>query len=503
MKKNVYILPFLLVGLLPLCALLSASLFWQSFIALSVGYEIFYALLIAAQMFFVFYLGVLFKNKKAPTKAQMCYGALVAIGLIFVFFAGLFVFIHVLPVGSMFACMFSSIAACVYYFVFYVRTLIRFFNAYPVRNGVISAAISLVSTVAILLSFLLTPRFLNGDSEDDVVKGTPSTDTWAATDTYDIANTAVLEKDPSRDFVILNITDVQLCDYDFNPLLATYKSTFALIEEMVRQMNPDLITVSGDIGCGYEFATKQITAFLDSLEIPWAPVFGNHDHQPHTADSLRTADIFMEGKYCLFKKGDASLGVGNYIINVREGDRVVQSILMMDSHNQAEYEIDGKIKKGYAHFNKAQVDWYKWAIEGVQAYGNGETVESTVIAHIPVLAFAEAYEAYVDDPNTKDYKNGSWKVEGAFGTMTEKDVSAGLEDPYGFFDAIVEAGSTKNFVVGHDHKNNFSLVYKGVRLTYALNTGAGCYYSPRFNGGTTLTVDSSGNVTVVHHYFEK
>ena len=32
-----------------------------------------------------------------------------------------------------------------------------------------------------------------------------------------------------------------------------------------------------------------------------------------------------------------------------------------------------------------------------------------------------------------------------------------------------ELGSTKGVFVGHDHKNNFSLLYKGIRLTYGMS----------------------------------
>lgn len=498
MKKNVYIFHFILVGLLPFCAILTASLFWQAFCALSVFHEILYLLLAAAQMLFVFYLGILFKYKKAPSKAQLCFSALVATGLPFAFFAALFVFVKVFPVGSMIACILAAAIAAVYYLVFYVRTLIRFVRTYPFPNGVCAAALSLLSTGTILLVFVLPPHLFEGNREKNAIAGTPSVDAWTSETDYDINQTIILEKDPSKNFVILNLTDVQLCDYDFNPLLGTAKDTFALIDEMVRRTNPDLITVSGDISCGYEFSAKQITAFLDSFEIPWAPVFGNHDHEVHTATPLYTADIFMEGKHCLFKKGEASLGIGNYIINVKEGERVVQSILLMDSHNEAEYEINGKLKTYYAHFWEEQVAWYKWAVQGVQAYGNGEVVKSTVIAHIPLPAYADAYEEMIDDE-----KNGSWKTEDAFGAMKDAGVNSGLTDPHGFFEAMVEAGTTENYVAGHDHKNSFSVVYKGIRLTYALNTGAGCYYSPRFNGATTLALNGQGRVTVTHHHLDK
>lgn len=70
----------------------------------------------------------------------------------------------------------------------------------------------------------------------------------------------------------------------------------------------------------------------------------------------------------------------------------------------------------------------------------------------------------------------------------------------GFFDLIKEKGSTKNVLCGHDHVNDYSILYQGVRLTYTLKVGAGCYWEPELNGGTVLTVDGSGSASVAHHF---
>lgn len=503
MKKNLYIFHFVLIGLLPLCASLTASLFWQAFCAFSVFHEVLYALLAMIQLFFVAYLGVLFRTKAAPQKPQLLACVAIALGLAAVCALALLLFLKVIPVGSLIACYIMAVMCLLYYGFFYVRTLMRFAHAYPKPNGAFALSLALLSVGVLALVFVLNPLAFQGNRPSHATQGEASKDTWSENDAYLLSDTIVLEKDPSRDFVILNLTDIQLCDYDFNPLLGTAKETFALIEEMVDRTKPDLITLSGDISCGYTYAAEQITRFLDSLQIPWAPVFGNHDHEVHTATPLHTADIFMKGSFCLFKKGDPSLGIGNYIINVKEGERVVQSILLMDTHNKAEYEINGKLKKDYAHFWESQVAWYQWAVEGVQAYGGGQTVKSTVVAHIPLPAYSEAYEEHVDDENTKDYQNGSWEVEGAFGVIMDSQVNSGLSDPHGFFEAMVSSGSTENYICGHDHKNNFSVLYRGVRLTYSLNTGAGCYYSKRLNGATSLAVSGQGSVSITHHYLDK
>ena len=40
------------------------------------------------------------------------------------------------------------------------------------------------------------------------------------------------------------------------------------------------------------------------------------------------------------------------------------------------------------------------------------------------------------------------------------------EHNYGFFDKALALGSTQGMFCGHDHLNNFSINYKGIRLSY-------------------------------------
>ena len=48
--------------------------------------------------------------------------------------------------------------------------------------------------------------------------------------------------------------------------------------------------------------------------------------------------------------------------------------------------------------------------------------------------------------------------------------------------------------------NNFSINYRGVRLTYALKTGPGAYWEPEMNGGTVIKIGSRGLCDMYHEY---
>ena len=71
-----------------------------------------------------------------------------------------------------------------------------------------------------------------------------------------------------------------------------------------------------------------------------------------------------------------------------------------------------------------------------------------------------------------------------------------------FFDLIKELESTKNIICGHDHDNNYSLLYDGVRLTYAVKTGnAGYYPSDDLIGFTSLTISDNGSACVEQNFY--
>ena len=67
---------------------------------------------------------------------------------------------------------------------------------------------------------------------------------WSVEQTYTDEYAFSVEKDPNRDFVILNITDVQLKKwqaYSEEGELAT-----KIMDKLVEQTKPDLITMTGD-----------------------------------------------------------------------------------------------------------------------------------------------------------------------------------------------------------------------------------------------------------------
>ena len=65
------------------------------------------------------------------------------------------------------------------------------------------------------------------------------------------------------------------------------------------------------------------------------------------------------------------------------------------------------------------------------------------------------------------------------------------------FETMVELGSTKGVFVGHDHMNNFTVDYRGIRLSYGLSCDHNIYVVP-FRGGQLIHVKRDGSFTTQH-----
>lgn len=362
----------------------------------------------------------------------------------------------------------------------------------------VSVILAAVLIVGVVLGILWFP-----------VKGETTNEFWLSTQPYRLEDTVILQKEPGKDFKILNLADVQYSDtLDIGKRAYTEET----IRKLIEQTQPDLITMTGDQTwtAMQKQSAKHLVAFMDSFKIPWAPVFGNHDGEGN-ADKNWLADQYMASEYCLFKKGPNNIGgVGNYIINIMEGDKIIQSLIMMDSGQGRSYpedpdqtnpiymyadELDGgeyvlnadgtrkqaQVGTDYEFISETQVDWYKWAINGATAANGGETPESIAFFHI---ALPEYYYAYLQ------WKESGYDASMGFGEKREQVCCPKVNT--GLFAVMQELGSTKNVVVGHDHINTYSVLYEGIRLTYGLKTGDRCYRDEDLNGGTLLTISQDG-----------
>ena len=150
-------------------------------------------------------------------------------------------------------------------------------------------------------------------------------------------------------------------------------------------------------------------------------------------------------------------GRSNQLIEILNPDgSLKQALFLLDSN-----DYTGEGVNVYDFIHDDQVDWYAKEVQRLNSE-EGKVVPSMVFFHIPLQEYRTAYQLY---------EQGSDEVSYFFGANNEEmmDKVCCSDYPSKLFDTLVELGSTKAAFCGHDHYNNISLEYKGIRLTYGMS----------------------------------
>ena len=179
------------------------------------------------------------------------------------------------------------------------------------------------------------------------------------------------------------------------------------------------------------------------------------------------------------------MGRNNQLIQIRNADGGLNSALFLIDSNA--YVGQGFSK--YDYIRDEQVDWYAETVLRMNAEA-GRTVPSYCFFHIPLQEYETAYDLYLA---------GSDEVRYWFGSNDEGEICASGY-PSKLFDTALELGSTRGFFCGHDHYNNMSLEYKGMRLTYGMSIDylvmPGIARKTKQRGATLIILDANGEMTV-------
>lgn len=303
-------------------------------------------------------------------------------------------------------------------------------------------------------------------------------------ETVQIENQLIPEKDENgyytfttdENFKVLQLSDVHIG----GGWISTKKDAMALnaVAAMVTAEKPDLVIITGDIaypvpvqaGTFNNLSGARIFATLmEKLGVYWAISFGNHDTESYSYYSREKIADFYENsgfKYCLFQSGPEDIdGYGNYVINVKNTQgQLTQALFIIDSHSYIDSDPFGIFWK-YDNIQENQVVWYEETLEKLTAQNAGKQFKSSAFFHIPLTEHNDAWFEYANN-GFENTQNVSY-IHGDAGE-SDKMVYCGIGEDR-LFEAMLEHGSTKAVFFGHDHKNNFSLEYKGIRMSYAMS----------------------------------
>jgi 3',5'-cyclic AMP phosphodiesterase CpdA len=308
----------------------------------------------------------------------------------------------------------------------------------------------------------------------------------------------VFTKKKAQDFKILQLTDLHFgCGF-----LSRKSDKLAnnAVIELVERVKPDLIILTGDnvypipIFSGSFNNMRQskfVAKLMESFEIPWTMVFGNHDTEPfstHTREDL--CELYSKQKHCLLTRGDKNIfGVGNHIIKLNNEDDTINNCLVMLDSNMY---LKKSFFSTFDNIHDDQIDWYKENITKIS--GTSDLAKSLAFFHMPLVEYRDAWAklkmGHLDE------------VTYHLGTINEINDHIGFSrrKKGNFFEEMVKFGSLKGCFCGHDHLNNISMTYKGIRLTYGMAIDFLAYRGIRKKytnrGGTVIYIkdDSSFDV---------
>lgn len=325
---------------------------------------------------------------------------------------------------------------------------------------------------------------------------------------------------------VMQLTDVHIG----GGFLSSKKDSLAMnaVAAMVTAEKPDLVIVTGDVSYPVPFqagtfnnlsSARIFAALMDSLGVYWTLGYGNHDTEAYSyygREALSELYGSEDYKYCIFENGPDDVdGLGNQIVNVKNSDGIItQALYILDSHSYVDGDVLGIMWK-YDNIHENQVQWYKDTIKALNAENNeilkklgkeeSSDIKSAAFFHIPLTEQKDAWYEYAEN-GFKDTEN----VKHHYGVAGEsgKVVYSGIGEDE-MFEAMLETGSTKAVFCGHDHYNNFSIEYKGIRLTYGMSVDylayPGIYKKGSQRGCTMISFmpDGSFDCSAQSYYQDK
>jgi hypothetical protein len=254
---------------------------------------------------------------------------------------------------------------------------------------------------------------------------------------------------------------------------------------------------------------------METLETPWAPVFGNHDNESLMGVDWQCQQL-EAAEYCLFRQGSVT-GNGNYSVGVMQGGEILRVFYMMDSNGCGAPMCDENgvttkpaagtnVVKTSAGLDYNQIKWYSNSIATLSKVS--PITKYSIAYHIQQSVFTKAYNQYgysgrlmagsnselkyaLNFDAAKMIDAETWKVEKEL-EVKEGDIGylgRAMKGPWDQSQTIFNGMKTlgvDSLFVGHEHCNSASVVWNGVRFQYGQKSST----YDRYN-----SVDGNGKIT--------
>lgn len=230
------------------------------------------------------------------------------------------------------------------------------------------------------------------------------------------------------------------------------------VREMLDTEKPDFVIHTGDVVYGKpaEASARTILQPLVDRNIPFAVAMGNHDSD---------FDLTRTEMYAVLRsiKGNVNTpddkgitGCSNDVITLSGANGVERVFYLFDSGNR---ETIGEVKSwGYVHHD--QVGWYRDHSNAFTEANGGKPVPSLAFFHIPVpeynIAIRETFRVMV-------------------GNIGEEPCPPSFNS--GLYLAMKEMGDVQAIVTGHDHNNDYVMLWQEFFQIYGRFSGCDTVYN--------------------------
>ena len=264
---------------------------------------------------------------------------------------------------------------------------------------------------------------------------------------------------------------VQFTDVHFKYKNPASDIALERINQVLDEEQPDFVIFTGDVvySAPADKGMLQVLEQVSKRKLPFVVTFGNHDNeQGMTREQLY--DIIRQVPGNLMPDRGSVLSP-DYVLTVKassDAKKDAAVLYCMDSHSYSPL----KDVKGYAWLTFDQVNWYRQQSAAYTAQNGGKPLPALAFFHIPVPEYNEA----ASDENAI-----------LRGTRMEEACAPKLNT--GMFAVMKESGDVMGIFVGHDHDNDYAVMWKGILLAYGRFTGGNTEYNHLPNGARIIVLD--------------
>lgn len=274
---------------------------------------------------------------------------------------------------------------------------------------------------------------------------------------------------PDGTFKIAQFTDTHYIHGD-----ARADTVIKNIRHVMETERPDLVMLTGDViyGKPAEQSLRDVLDAVAAFNVPFGIVFGNHDDEQglDRAALLRIAQTYPTN---VTRTEPGIHGSSNYVLTLARHDGTDTAAVIYAIDSNAYSQIEGV--KGYDYVRSDQVEWYRRTSRSLTAANGGTPRPAYAFFHIPLPEYSEAV---ADD-------------EAPFiGTRKERVCAPALNS--GLFAAMKECGDVRATFVGHDHSNDYAVLWHGILLAYGRYSGGNTVYNDLPNGARLIELHEDG-----------